>query len=104
MGAPGAHRGLRRTRVTQKKAPGAWYNHLGVRPGVLGARLAGLSLVKFRLRAVPVPAYICKGAPVDSPGVLEAALTTQGLASTQEPSQTEETTECSKSGRYSPPR
>jgi hypothetical protein len=23
--------------------------HLGVRPGVLGARLAGLSLVKFRL-------------------------------------------------------
>jgi hypothetical protein len=43
-------RGLRRTRVTKKKAPGAWYNHLGVRPGVLGARLAGLSLVKFRLK------------------------------------------------------
>jgi hypothetical protein len=30
-------------------APDAWYNHLGVRPGVLGARLAGLSSVKFRL-------------------------------------------------------
>jgi hypothetical protein len=28
---------------------GTTYNHLGVRPGVLGARLAGLSLVKFRL-------------------------------------------------------
>ena len=49
MAAPGAHRGLRRTRVTKKKAPSAWYNHLGVRPGVLGARLAGLSLVKFCL-------------------------------------------------------
>ena len=49
MGAPGAHRGLRRTRVTKKKAPSAWYNHLGVRSGVLGARLAGLSLVKFCL-------------------------------------------------------
>jgi hypothetical protein len=30
-------------------APDAWYNHLGGRPGVLGARLAGLSSVKFRL-------------------------------------------------------
>ena len=31
------------------RAPDAWYSHLGVRPGVLGARLAGLSPVKFRL-------------------------------------------------------
>ena len=35
--------------VRPPTAPGAWYNHLGVRPGVLGARLAGLSLVKFCL-------------------------------------------------------
>ena len=55
MGAPGAHRGLRRTRVTKKKAPSAWYNHLGVRSGVLGARLAGLSLVKFCLAGAAVP-------------------------------------------------
>ena len=38
--------------VRPPTAPGAWYNHLGVRPGVLGVRLAGLSLVKFCLVGV----------------------------------------------------
>jgi hypothetical protein len=35
--------------VRPPTAPSAWYNHLGVGPGVLGARLAGLSSVKFAL-------------------------------------------------------
>ena len=67
----------------------------GLRAGVAGWR--------FRARFFFME-VTCKGAPVDSPGVLEAALTTQGLARTREPSQTEEVTECSKSGGYSPPR
>jgi hypothetical protein len=79
----------------------AWLSHSGLwdtnRTGV--ARVPQCHVAGFEFRG-----SVCKGAPVDSPGVLEAALTTQGLASTREPSQTEEVTECSKSGGYSPLR
>jgi hypothetical protein len=52
MGAPRAHRGLRRTPLRSARPPiaaGVWYNHLGGRLAVLGARVAGLISVNFCL-------------------------------------------------------